>query len=121
MLQSRLRGPRPHDHCLRAAPSSSTVRTPTLHTALVVEGGECAAVPMKTSSPTADSPTRRRNRLWLWTSERCTCSLHPIATLPEAAALAPHANPRVTSTMYAGLSDPARAGLAAKLAEAFGA
>jgi len=42
-------------------------------------------------------------------------------TLPEAAALARHANPRVTATMYAGLSDPARAGLAAKLAEAFGA
>ena len=41
--------------------------------------------------------------------------------LPEAAALARHANPRVTATVYAGLSDPARAGLAAKLVQAFGA
>ena len=41
-------------------------------------------------------------------------------TLPEAAALARHANPRVTATVYAGLTDTARAGLAAKLAEAFG-
>jgi integrase len=41
-------------------------------------------------------------------------------TLPEAAALARHANPRVTATIYAGLTDAARAGLGAKLAEAFG-
>lgn len=41
-------------------------------------------------------------------------------TLPEAAALARHANPRVTATVYAGLTDTARAGLGARLAEAFG-
>lgn len=41
-------------------------------------------------------------------------------TLPEAAALARHANPRVTAAVYAGLTDAARAGLAAKLAGAFG-
>jgi hypothetical protein len=42
-------------------------------------------------------------------------------TLREAAALARHANPRVTATVYAGLTDAGRAGLGAKLAEAFGA
>jgi integrase len=42
-------------------------------------------------------------------------------TLPEAATLARHANPRVTATVYAGLTDTARAGLGAKLAAAFGA
>jgi integrase len=42
-------------------------------------------------------------------------------TLPEAAALARHANPRVAATVYAGLTDAPRAGLEAKLAEAFGA
>ena len=41
-------------------------------------------------------------------------------TLPEAAALARHANPRVTAAVYAGLTDAARAGLADKLAIAFG-
>lgn len=41
-------------------------------------------------------------------------------TLPEAAALARHANPRVTATVYAGLTDRARAGLGSKLAAAFG-
>jgi integrase len=41
-------------------------------------------------------------------------------TLPEAAALARHANPRVTATIYAGLTDTARAGLGVKLTEAFG-
>lgn len=41
-------------------------------------------------------------------------------TLPEAAALARHANPRVTAAVYAGLTDTARAGLGAKLASAFG-
>jgi integrase len=41
-------------------------------------------------------------------------------TLPEAAALARHANPRVTATVYAGLTDQARAGLGTKLAAAFG-
>lgn len=41
-------------------------------------------------------------------------------TLPEAAALARHANPRVTAAVYAGLSDSARAGLGEKLASAFG-
>ncbi len=41
-------------------------------------------------------------------------------TLPEAAALARHANPRVTATVYAGLTDTARAGLGSKLAAAFG-
>jgi integrase len=41
-------------------------------------------------------------------------------TLPEAAALARHANPRVTATVYAGLTDAARAGLGSKLAAAFG-
>jgi integrase len=41
-------------------------------------------------------------------------------TLPEAAALARHANPRVTAAVYAGLTDAARAGLGARLAEAFG-
>jgi integrase len=42
-------------------------------------------------------------------------------TMPEAAALARHANPRVTATMYAGLSEQSREGLASKLAEAFSA
>jgi hypothetical protein len=42
------------------------------------------------------------------------------AALPEAAALARHANPRVTATVYAGLTDAARAGLGEKLAAAFG-
>ena len=41
-------------------------------------------------------------------------------TLPEAAALARHANPRVTAAVYAGLTDTARAGLGEKLATAFG-
>lgn len=41
-------------------------------------------------------------------------------TLPEAAALARHANPRVTAAVYAGPTDAARAGLGAKLASAFG-
>ncbi len=41
-------------------------------------------------------------------------------TLPEAAALARHANPRVTATVYAGLTETARAELGAKLAGAFG-
>jgi integrase len=41
-------------------------------------------------------------------------------TLPEAAALARHANPRVTAAVYAGLTDAARVGLGARLAEAFG-
>jgi integrase len=40
-------------------------------------------------------------------------------TLPEAAALARHANPHVTAAIYAGLTDTARAGLGAKLASAF--
>jgi len=39
-------------------------------------------------------------------------------TLPEVAALARHANPRVTAAVYAGLTDTARAGLGAKLVEA---
>jgi hypothetical protein len=41
-------------------------------------------------------------------------------TLPEAAALARYANPRVTATVYAGLTDTARVGLGPKLAAAFG-
>jgi integrase len=41
-------------------------------------------------------------------------------TIPEAAALARHANPRVTATMYAGLSEQSRDGLATKLTAAFG-
>jgi integrase len=41
-------------------------------------------------------------------------------TLPEAAALARHANPRVTATVYAGLTEQSREQLGAKLAEAFG-
>lgn len=41
-------------------------------------------------------------------------------TLPEAAALARHANPRVTAAVYAGLTVESRAQLGAKLAEAFG-
>ena len=41
-------------------------------------------------------------------------------TLPEAAALARHANPRVTAAVYAGLTDQTRAGLGEKLASAFG-
>jgi integrase len=41
-------------------------------------------------------------------------------TLPEAAALARHANPRVTAAVYAGLTDAGRAELGAKLARAFG-
>ena len=41
-------------------------------------------------------------------------------TLPEAAALARHANPRVTATVYAGLTDQDREQLGAKLAKAFG-
>ena len=40
-------------------------------------------------------------------------------TLPEAAALARHANPRVTATVYAGLTDAGREQLATKLAAAF--
>jgi integrase len=40
-------------------------------------------------------------------------------TLPEAAALARHASPRVTAAIYAGLSDAGRAELATKLAAAF--
>jgi hypothetical protein len=75
---------------------------PRLHTTLVVEGGECGAVPSE-NEPDVHMLAA------------------PIATLPEAAALARYANPRVTATKYAGLSDPARARLGAKLAEAFGA
>lgn len=41
-------------------------------------------------------------------------------TLPEAAALARHASPRVTAAVYAGLTDAARSELATKLATAFG-
>jgi integrase len=41
-------------------------------------------------------------------------------TLPEAAAFARQANPRVTATVYAGITDETRAGLGAKLAAAFG-
>jgi len=41
-------------------------------------------------------------------------------TLPEAAALARHANPRVTATVYAGLTSESREQLGAKLAQAFG-
>jgi integrase len=41
-------------------------------------------------------------------------------TLPEAAALARHANPRVTAAVYAGLTEQSRDQLGAKLAEAFG-
>ena len=41
-------------------------------------------------------------------------------TLREAGALARRANPRVTATVYAGLTDMARAGLGSKLAAAFG-
>jgi integrase len=40
-------------------------------------------------------------------------------TLPEAAALARHANPRVTATVYAGLTKEGREQLGAKLAAAF--
>lgn len=40
-------------------------------------------------------------------------------TLPEASALARHANPRITAAAYAGLTDDARAKLAEKLAAAF--
>ncbi len=40
-------------------------------------------------------------------------------TLPEAAAAARHANPRVTATVYAGLTDQAREQLGAKLLQAF--
>jgi integrase len=40
-------------------------------------------------------------------------------TLPEAAALARHANPRVTATVYAGLTDQGREQLGARLAAAF--
>ena len=39
-------------------------------------------------------------------------------TLPEASALARHANPRITAMAYAGLTDEARAGLGAKLVAA---
>jgi integrase len=42
-------------------------------------------------------------------------------TLPEASALARHANPRITAMAYAGLSDEAREQLGAKFAAAFGA
>lgn len=48
------------------------------------------------------------------------CALAGGFTLPEAAALARHANPRVTAAVYAGLTDSARAGLGEKLAAAFG-
>lgn len=39
--------------------------------------------------------------------------------LPEASALARHANPRVTAMAYAGLSDDGRAKLGERLAVAF--
>jgi integrase len=42
------------------------------------------------------------------------------ASLPEAAALARHANPRVTAAVYAGLTEQSREQLAGKLYEAFG-
>ena len=42
-------------------------------------------------------------------------------TWPEPAALARHANPRVTATVSAGRTDAARSEIGAKLAEAFGA
>jgi integrase len=41
-------------------------------------------------------------------------------TLPETAELARHASPRVTASVYAGLTDVARAQLGSKLAAAFG-
>ncbi|MFN8224746.1 MAG: site-specific integrase [Gaiellales bacterium] len=41
-------------------------------------------------------------------------------TLPEASALARHANPLITARVYAGLTDDGRAGLRVKLADAFG-
>jgi integrase len=41
-------------------------------------------------------------------------------TLPEAAALARHANPRVTATVYAGLTEESREQLRSKLLVAFG-
>jgi integrase len=41
-------------------------------------------------------------------------------SLPEAAALARHANPRVTAAVYAGLTEQSREQLAGKLSEAFG-
>jgi integrase len=41
-------------------------------------------------------------------------------TLPEASALARHANPRITAMAYAGLNDDDREQLGAKLAKAFG-
>lgn len=40
-------------------------------------------------------------------------------TLPEASALARHANPKITAMAYAGLSDDSRLKLADKLAAAF--
>jgi integrase len=49
-----------------------------------------------------------------------TVALAAGLTLPETAALARHANPRVTATVYAGLTDAARVGLGSKLAAAFG-
>jgi integrase len=42
-------------------------------------------------------------------------------TLPETAALARHANPRVTAAVYAGLTAESRERLGVKLGEAFGA
>jgi hypothetical protein len=39
--------------------------------------------------------------------------------LPEASALARHANPRITAMAYAGLNDDDREQLGAKLAKAF--
>ncbi len=41
-------------------------------------------------------------------------------TLPEASALARHANPRITAMAYAGLNDDDREQIGAKLAKAFG-
>lgn len=40
-------------------------------------------------------------------------------TLPEASALARHANPRITAMAYAGLTDDGRLKLGEKLSAAF--
>ena len=49
---------------------------------------------------------------------RSSRSLEAGVSMPEAAALARHANARVTAQVYAGLTDSGREAAAAKLAEA---
>ena len=70
---------------------------------------------------------RRSSTAMTGSSSGCTtsgtrssrCALASGLTLPEASALARHANPRITAMAYAGLDDDGRAKLGEKLAMAF--